>query len=122
MFEKSKLHSAVLAAGAAVLAHQPVFAESRQIEEVTVTATKRAESAQDIPVTVQALGEESLKDLNVSNFDDYIRFMPNVTAGGVGPGNLLFTFAVWRPKPLPPSCLRPMEPHPMLRSIWMSRQ
>ncbi|WP_444922546.1 TonB-dependent receptor [Microbulbifer sp. CnH-101-G] len=86
MFEKSKLHSAVLAAGAAVLAHQPVFAESRQIEEVTVTATKRAESAQDIPVTVQALGEESLKDLNVSNFDDYIRFMPNVTAGGRGPG------------------------------------
>ncbi|MFC6632992.1 TonB-dependent receptor [Microbulbifer taiwanensis] len=86
MFEKSKLHSAILAAGAAVLGSQPVLAEPRQIEEVTVTATKRAASAQDIPVTVQALGEESLENLNVSNFDDYIRHMPNVTSGGRGPG------------------------------------
>ncbi|WP_444930656.1 TonB-dependent receptor [Microbulbifer sp. SSSA002] len=86
MFDKSKLHSAIVATGAVVLGSQPTFAEPRQIEEVTVTATKRAESAQDIPVAVQALGEESLENLNVSNFDDYIRFMPNVTAGGRGPG------------------------------------
>lgn len=86
MFEKNRLHSAVLAASAAILGSQAAQAEPKQIEEVTVTATKRAESAQDIPVAVQALGEQNLENLNVSNFDDYIRHMPNVTAGGRGPG------------------------------------
>ncbi|WP_346837453.1 TonB-dependent receptor [Microbulbifer sp. SAOS-129_SWC] len=86
MFEKNKLHSAMLAASAVVFSSQSAVAEPKQIEEVTVTATKRAASTQDIPVTVQALGEESLKNLNVNNFDDYIRYMPNITAGGRGPG------------------------------------
>ncbi|WP_237062664.1 TonB-dependent receptor [Microbulbifer zhoushanensis] len=86
MFEKNKLHSAVIAASAALLGSAAVEAAPRQIEEVTVTATKRASSAQDIPVTVQALGEQNLENLNVTNFDDYIRHMPNVTSGGRGPG------------------------------------
>ncbi|MCW8125725.1 TonB-dependent receptor [Microbulbifer halophilus] len=86
MFQKNRLHSAVIAATAAIMGSQAAHAEPKQIEEVTVTATKRAESAQDIPVAVQALGEENLENLNVSNFDDYIRHMPNVTAGGRGPG------------------------------------
>nr|WP_277611295.1 TonB-dependent receptor [Microbulbifer celer] len=80
------MHSAILAATAAVLGSQPALAQPRQIEEVTVTATKRAASTQDIPVTVQALGEQNLENLNVANFDDYIRHMPNVTSGGRGPG------------------------------------
>ena len=41
-----------------------------QIEEVIVTATKRPESMQDIPVAVSALQEETLDQLGVSNFED----------------------------------------------------
>jgi outer membrane receptor protein involved in Fe transport len=60
--------------------------ESRRLEAVTVTATKRAESAQDIPVAVQAIGEQELDSLGVSNFTDYLVQLPGVTAGGSGPG------------------------------------
>jgi outer membrane receptor protein involved in Fe transport len=57
-----------------------------QLEEVIVTATKRAESTQDIPVAVQALGENTLNDMGVTNFEDYLVQLPGVTAGGSGPG------------------------------------
>lgn len=56
------------------------------IEELIVTATKRKANAQDIPVAVQALDSNAIYDLNVSNFDDYVRYLPNVTSGGRGPG------------------------------------
>ncbi len=57
-----------------------------QLEEVVVTATKRSESAQDIPITIQTLGEETLDDLGIGNFKDYIRYLAGVTSGGRGPG------------------------------------
>lgn len=57
-----------------------------QIEEVIVTATKRSASTQDIPVSVQALGENTLNDMGVTNFEDYLIQLPGVTAGGSGPG------------------------------------
>lgn len=57
-----------------------------QIEEVIVTATKRELSTQDIPVAVTALGEESMDQLGITDFNDYLVQMPGVTAGGTGPG------------------------------------
>ena len=78
-FRKKQLGLAVALASTAFTAHA-------QIEEVLVTATKRTESMQDIPVAVSALGEESLDQLGISNFEDYLLQLPNVTAGGSGPG------------------------------------
>lgn len=57
-----------------------------QLEEVIVTATKRAESMQDVPVAVSALQEDSLDELRIGNFDDYVMFLPNVVSQGTGPG------------------------------------
>lgn len=57
-----------------------------QIAEVVVTATKRAESTQDIPVTVSAIDSETLNQKGIANFEDYLLQLPNVTAGGSGPG------------------------------------
>ncbi len=56
------------------------------IEEVVVTATKRAASTQDVPIAVAAITEESLEQLGISNFNDYLIQLPGVTAGGSGPG------------------------------------
>ena len=56
------------------------------IEEITVTATKRQESMQDIPVSVQAVGGDSLKELHIETFDKYVEYLPNVVASGNGPG------------------------------------
>ena len=60
--------------------------ESSVFEEITVTATKRAESMQDIPVSVQAMGGDSLRELGIETFDKYVDFLPNVTSSGNGPG------------------------------------
>ena len=81
--KKTKLSCAV---AAAIAASAAMTANAVEIEEVVVTATKRAESAQDIPVTVQALGEETLEHLGISNFKDYIKNLAGVTSGGRGPG------------------------------------
>ena len=61
-------------------------ADQGVIEEVVVTATKRAESTQDIPVAVEALTSDSLEDFGITNFEDYLIQLPGVTAGGSGPG------------------------------------
>ena len=60
--------------------------EARRLQSVTVTATKRTETAQSIPVAVTALGEQQLEALGVKNFSDYLIQLPGVTAGGSGPG------------------------------------
>ena len=84
MFKKQKLHTAILSAlAASTVAAPAAFAE---IEEVVVTATKRAASTQDIPVAVQALDESTLDDFNINNFSDYLIQLPGITAGGSGPG------------------------------------
>ena len=59
---------------------------SAQVAEIVVTATKRSENAQDVPVPVQAIGTEELDNLGIDNFGDYLTQLPNVTAGGAGPG------------------------------------
>jgi iron complex outermembrane recepter protein len=60
--------------------------ENLGISEVTVTAQRRTENIQDVPITVQALTGETLRQLNVTTFDDYVKYLPNVTAQGGGPG------------------------------------
>jgi outer membrane receptor protein involved in Fe transport len=81
MFRKNQLHLAIALASSAV-----IIPAQAQIEEILVTSTKREESMQDVPVAVSALTEESLNQLGVSNFEDYLLQLPNVTAGGSGPG------------------------------------
>lgn len=56
------------------------------IEEITVTARKREESMQDIPVSIQAFTGEDLKRQGIRNFEDAVRFMPSVSHIGGAPG------------------------------------
>ncbi|MCH9752042.1 MAG: TonB-dependent receptor [Alphaproteobacteria bacterium] len=77
--------------GMSAVAQDADEADSRRLKTVTVTATKRSESAQSIPVAVNALGEQELESLGVKNFTDYLIQLPGVTAGGSGPGqNTIF--------------------------------
>jgi iron complex outermembrane receptor protein len=59
---------------------------SDQLAEVIVTANRREQNLQDVPITIQALTAESLSQLNATTFDDYAKFLPNVTSQGLGPG------------------------------------
>ncbi|MBI1684042.1 TonB-dependent receptor [Caulobacter hibisci] len=56
------------------------------LEEVVVTAQKRSENLQDVPISIQALGEAKLEQLQVSGFSDYVKFLPSVSFTGAGPG------------------------------------
>ncbi len=69
MFKQKKLRTALLSAMAASTAGTA----QAQIEEVVVTATKREQSMQDVPVAVQALQGQQLKELGITNFEDYIQ-------------------------------------------------
>ncbi len=91
MFKRSKLSQAIalaIASSAVGIAGTAAAQDSgkRVIDEVVVTATKRAENMQDIPVSVQAMGAEALESQNINNFTDYVHQLPNVSFAGRGPG------------------------------------
>ncbi len=56
------------------------------IQEVVVTAQRRAENVQNVPIAIQAFTGDTLEQLNVTTFDDFIKYLPNVTAPSAGPG------------------------------------
>jgi outer membrane receptor protein involved in Fe transport len=80
--------AAILGGGAAgfVQAATATDAESDQIQEITVTAQRRTENIQNVPIAIQALTSETLAQLNVTTFDDFVKYLPNVTAPTSGPG------------------------------------
>ena len=61
-------------------------ASAAELEEIVVTATKRAASAQDVAVSVQAVTGDTVRDLGVETFDEYVEYLPNVVGTGNGPG------------------------------------
>ena len=84
-FGKRPLSLAVAAAIAPALA-STALAQNPQLEEVVVTATKRAENLQDVPISVNALSGDAMRSQNIMTFDDYVEFLPNVVSAGIGPG------------------------------------
>jgi outer membrane receptor protein involved in Fe transport len=58
---------------------------SGEAGEVIVTANRRAESLQDVPITIQVLTNATLAKLHATTFDDFVSSLPGVTARGVGP-------------------------------------
>jgi len=75
-------------AGAATPAETAPAAESDNlaIAEVVVTAQRREETIQNVPIQVTALTSETLTQLNITTFDDYLKVLPNVSASMHGPG------------------------------------
>jgi iron complex outermembrane receptor protein len=55
------------------------------LSEVVVTAQKRTENLQDVPLSIQAIGTKTLEQMNVSNFDDYVKMLPSVSFQSSGP-------------------------------------
>lgn len=48
-------------------------------EEIVVTAQKRSEKLQKVPLSIQVLDSKKLAQLNISNFDDYVKFVPSLS-------------------------------------------
>jgi iron complex outermembrane recepter protein len=56
------------------------------LQEVVVTAEKRTENLQDVPLSITALSTERLEQLNITKFDDYVKYLPSVAFQSSGPG------------------------------------
>ncbi len=82
--------AAILGGGGPFAAQTVLGAEadagSDSIQEITVTAQRRTENMQDVPITIQALTSETIQQLNVATFDDFVKYLPNVTSASSGPG------------------------------------
>jgi iron complex outermembrane recepter protein len=82
----------VLASLGAGVGAAPAFAQQtaeendRGIEDIVVTATRREESANKVPLAITALGGDTLGDLNITKFDKLIEYLPNVRSASRGPG------------------------------------
>src|ERR1700750_1713009 len=83
--------AAILAAQAATVAFAAEPADEAPaattgISEVVVTAQRRSENVPDVPIAIQAFSGDNLQQLNVQNFDDFVKYLPNVAAASSGPG------------------------------------
>ncbi len=67
-------------------------AASSSLGEIVVTATRKQESLQKVPISVQALGMDKLDQHQVNVFSDYVALLPSVSFDTLGPGrtNLYF--------------------------------
>jgi outer membrane receptor protein involved in Fe transport len=55
--------------------------------DIIVTAQRRNESIQKVPLTIQAFSGDTLSKLNITTFNDLLKYTPNVTFGSNGPGS-----------------------------------
>jgi outer membrane receptor protein involved in Fe transport len=88
--------AAVLAPGTAAQAQQPEGQQGAKrggaLEEITVTARKRTESAQDIPIAIQALSQAALQTMGAKAMEDYARFTPSVNVVTYSPTSSVIVF------------------------------
>jgi outer membrane receptor protein involved in Fe transport len=84
------LASALLAGGG--VAYAADTPETTTLEEVVVTAQKRTEDLQKVPISLQVLSGEKLAQLQVSDFDDYAKLLPSLSFRSYGPGQTQLFF------------------------------
>lgn len=63
----------------------PQASDTEETGEIIVTATRREESIQKIPISIQALGSQTLDQHQVASLDDYSKLLPSVSVFSLGP-------------------------------------
>jgi len=76
IFKKTLLAQSI---SAAVLTSVAGSGVAQEIEEITVTATKRSESIQDVPLAITAFSGDFVKDVNLDDVKDLVTFTPGVS-------------------------------------------
>ena len=71
------------------IASPAVFAQATaEIEEIVVTAQKRVESMQVVPISIEVLNQQALRELNLQNFFEYAQMVPSIlTTPGLDEGS-----------------------------------
>jgi len=79
------LASTIIAATPAAAQQEPAAADASDSDDIIVTAQKREQSLQDVPISIQVLGGSQLEKQQVSSFDDYAKLLPSVSFQSFGP-------------------------------------
>src|SRR5450631_1980401 len=93
---RSKLSVGIAAAlsGAAAMHAAPAAASASSsdttLEEVIVTARKRTENLQDVPISIDVYTAKDLQNLAISQFEDYASKTPSISFVSAGPGTQTF--------------------------------
>ncbi len=80
----------IFALSAAGLLHTALAVAQPQLEEVVITAQKRAESLQDVPISVSTMSGERLDEMNIMTIDELTLYTPSVTVAEGAAGAQLF--------------------------------
>ena len=74
-----QLGAVVLAGMTTLLIQAPAYADdSGVLEEIVVTATKRASNLQDVPISVGVVNGEFIKDFDIKDMSDVQNFVPGL--------------------------------------------
>src|SRR5512134_2873206 len=85
--KRTSLHTAIVAAlaGSAAVGTQVAWSQEGSLEEIIVTATRREQNLQDVPLAVVAYTGEMLERQGIENMEDLKAVVPNlVVAGNLG--------------------------------------
>lgn len=66
--------------------------EATALNDVVVTAQKRAQKIQDVPASVTALGLKEIEDAGIKNTSDIYSHVPNLTSFGLASGGIGFSY------------------------------
>ncbi|HYJ28939.1 MAG TPA: TonB-dependent receptor [Allosphingosinicella sp.] len=80
--------STTICGSGAALAQEAPAAPPRQSEDepIVVTAQRRTENLQDVPIAITAMNTETLDELQIDDVEDYARFVPSISVRSLGPG------------------------------------
>ncbi len=89
--------SKISLAVAAALALTPPHAQAADaaeatagLQEIVVTARKRTENLQDVPLSIDVFTKKDMQDLGISGIEDFMQKSPSISYISVGPGTQLF--------------------------------
>src|SRR6202790_4770888 len=68
----------------------PADSSSGALQEIVVTARKREENLQDVPLSIDVFTKKDLQNLGITGFEDYAEKVPSISFISTGPGTQLF--------------------------------
>ena len=80
----SLMASSALAAAPALAQDTPKDGDASNADVIVVTAQKRSENMQNVPISIQALGTKKLEQLNITDFKGYAQQLPSVSFQALG--------------------------------------
>ena len=68
----------------------PTLAQDLTLEEIIVTATKRVEGLQEVPIAISVIDGEQIENKSINSMEDLSRYIPNVHMGEASTGTQIF--------------------------------